>query len=342
MRLKILILLVVTFCAFAGSAQTPTESPQPPTDYRGPVSTSPGPITASKQISGGVLNGKAQSLAKPQYPPAARAIGASGPVTVQVLIDENGYVISAKAISGHPLLRIASEEAARRAVFSPTLLQGQPVKVSGVVTYNYVMPMTLARIGFVMSFAQESGSFGQYTLPESLAREMPASWNEERELIKSITYELPKLPETPAITPVAKINDSDKVGKISGDRYTAIGSPGAVSVANGKKLDQRSLETLQQASTRIADRFAQDERSAWNFALGRILGRIAAEPSSDGKLSTSLTAVESLAGTAPASVSPELVQMVRDLVAKGRQTITDGNGNESIVSEAERLSNKKF
>lgn len=91
-------------------------------------------------ISGGVLNGKAGSLPAPAYPPAAMAVRADGAVNVQVLIDEAGNVISAAAVSGHPLLRAAAEAAAREAKFAPTRLSGQEVKVSGVVTYNFVLP----------------------------------------------------------------------------------------------------------------------------------------------------------------------------------------------------------
>jgi protein TonB len=139
-------------------------NPLPP-DYKGPVNTSgtgsdsgrtggggdddeggaappPPPVKKEipKQISGGVLNGKAISLPKPPYPPAAKAVRASGSVSVQVLIDENGSVVSASAVSGHPLLRAAAVAAARGARFSPTKLSGQPVKVSGVITYNFVAP----------------------------------------------------------------------------------------------------------------------------------------------------------------------------------------------------------
>lgn len=88
-------------------------------------------------ISDGVVNGKATSLPKPPYPQTARAVGASGKVDVQVMIDEFGNVISAKAISGHPLLRDAAERAARSAKFSPTYLTKQPVKVSGLIVYNF-------------------------------------------------------------------------------------------------------------------------------------------------------------------------------------------------------------
>lgn len=91
-----------------------------------------------KIVSGGVLNGKATSLPKPAYPAAARAVRAGGSVSVQVVISETGSVVSASAVSGHPLLRAAAEGAARSARFSPTMLSGQPVKVSGVITYNFV------------------------------------------------------------------------------------------------------------------------------------------------------------------------------------------------------------
>jgi TonB family protein len=62
---------------------------------------------------------------------------ASGAVNVQVLIDEDGRVVSAQAISGHPLLRGAAESAARQARFQPTNLSGAPVKVSGTIVYNF-------------------------------------------------------------------------------------------------------------------------------------------------------------------------------------------------------------
>ncbi|MEJ7624737.1 MAG: energy transducer TonB [Pyrinomonadaceae bacterium] len=96
------------------------------------------PKPQPKTISQGVLNGKATSLPKPAYPAAARAVRAAGSVSVQVLINESGSVISATAVSGHPLLKAAAAAAARGARFSPTLLSGQPVKVSGVITYNFV------------------------------------------------------------------------------------------------------------------------------------------------------------------------------------------------------------
>lgn len=111
----------------------------PPLDSSGPPElVSPQPNTPRAPISGGVLNGKAISLPKPSYPPIAKAAKAEGTVVVQVTVDEDGNVISAHAVSGHPLLQAVAVAAARSAKFSPTKLSGQPVKVTGVLTYNFV------------------------------------------------------------------------------------------------------------------------------------------------------------------------------------------------------------
>jgi TonB family protein len=98
---------------------------------------SPAPVTKNLIKSLGAVTG--QMLNKPDlpYPPLARTSSIQGPVTVQVLIDEKGKVISARAISGHPLLRLAAEQAAYQARFSPSLLSNQPIKASGTITFNF-------------------------------------------------------------------------------------------------------------------------------------------------------------------------------------------------------------
>ena len=93
---------------------------------------------SEKAITGGVIKGKALHLAKPEYPRLARMAHAQGEVKVQVIIDEDGAVIKAAAVSGHPLLYAVSVAAARETKFTPTLWDGKPVKVTGVLTYNFV------------------------------------------------------------------------------------------------------------------------------------------------------------------------------------------------------------
>ena len=102
----------------------PTPTPRPPT---------------TETVSSRVLVSKAVSLPQPPYPQIAKQAGIQGPVNVQILIDESGKVISAHAVSGSAMLTRAAEDAARRARFTPTKLNDQPVKVQGVITYNFVL-----------------------------------------------------------------------------------------------------------------------------------------------------------------------------------------------------------
>jgi TonB family protein len=106
----------------------------PPLPVKKPVEK---PRNTVKNI--GVANSQALDLPQPLYPQLAKTAGIQGPVNVEIMIDEAGLVISARTVSGHPLLRQESERAAFRARFTPTLLSNQPVKAKGIITYNFVL-----------------------------------------------------------------------------------------------------------------------------------------------------------------------------------------------------------
>lgn len=104
--------------------------------------TTPPPLPTPmkpRHVSTGVLTSKIVSLPKPVYPTIAKQIKAQGPVNVQILVDETGKVISAHAVYGNATLIKAAEDAAMRARFTPTLLNEKPIKVQGVITYNFVL-----------------------------------------------------------------------------------------------------------------------------------------------------------------------------------------------------------
>src|SRR6267142_4658101 len=134
---------------------TDPQNPQPPNpvtgdgaganavahgDTKPETATGGNPAEKRRPISGGVLKGKAIVLPKPDYPVEAKNAGISGTVAVQVTVDEVGNVIEAKAVSGHPMLQQVSVNAALQARFSPTSLMGEPVKVTGVLVYNFARP----------------------------------------------------------------------------------------------------------------------------------------------------------------------------------------------------------
>lgn len=79
------------------------------------------------------------------YPPSAVTARIFGTVLVEVSIDESGNVSSARALSGHPLLKDAAVDAARGWTFKPTILQGNPVKVVGTLTFNFNLPDYIVR-----------------------------------------------------------------------------------------------------------------------------------------------------------------------------------------------------
>jgi protein TonB len=120
-----------------GPTVTEVEPPPPaaaPTPK--PTPTRPeGPI----RLPSTIISSKAIDKPAPPYPPLAKAANMQGTVAVQIVIDEGGHVLSAKATSGPPLLMQAAVQAAYRARFTPTLLGGQPVKVTGSITYNFVL-----------------------------------------------------------------------------------------------------------------------------------------------------------------------------------------------------------
>ena len=115
---------------------TDTDDAPPPPPKPTPT---PEPPKKNVTISGGVLNGKAVSKPAPAYPAIAKAARASGAVNVQITVDESGRVVSAVPVSGHPLLQQAAAQAVRGWRFTPTLLSGQPVKVTGVVIVNFTL-----------------------------------------------------------------------------------------------------------------------------------------------------------------------------------------------------------
>jgi TonB family protein len=132
LHLKTILALLIFSMCFASTVQGSRyqdSQPQPPKVIR---------------KSGGVLQGSAIRRVEPAYPPLAKAARIEGAVVVEVMVDEEGGVIRASAVSGHPLLKDASVAAARGWKFSPTKLEGRnsvkvPVKVIGTITFNYTL-----------------------------------------------------------------------------------------------------------------------------------------------------------------------------------------------------------
>ena len=119
--------------------------------------SSPQPV----RKSGGVLQASALRRVQPPYPPLAKAARLSGAVVVEVTVDQEGDVLSARAVSGHPLLKDCAMSAARGWKFKPTTLSGTPVKVIGTITFDFSIGGDSAGIDRAGAVTGQSGDSGR-------------------------------------------------------------------------------------------------------------------------------------------------------------------------------------
>jgi len=93
--------------------------------------------TEDRPVVEGTLRGKEITLTKAEYPAKAKSEGLSGTVTVAIRVNKQGRVVSARALTGHPPLKVAAVAAARQSKFSPENLDRQSFKNSGTITYTF-------------------------------------------------------------------------------------------------------------------------------------------------------------------------------------------------------------
>lgn len=288
----------------------------------------------SKTISGGVLNGKATSLPIPAYPPAARAVNAEGTIIVEVVIDEQGNVNSATAISGHPLLRAASVDAARGAKFTPTLLMGEPVKVTGVITYNFVGSVTNSLLGFEIAFAERS--LKPSALLKSLAKGFPEAWNDERVIIETLSFDETSDPASKATTGAVS---SPPEGRSRQQDAPVIRVYPPYFIG---KLTPTSVETLRNVRASILSKLVSDQKGEWLFRLGLALGILAAEIDDVNKLSHNLAELEQIVGSVPVSGSESSLIDLRKFVELCRMSDGTSEAKERILRLAQKLKNTRI
>lgn len=128
-----------------------------------------------KLISLGVVNGRALNLVVPEFPRSAVLINLRGTVQVEIVIDEDGYVMEAKVLRGHPLLRNICSEAAKNSKFTPYFLDEKPRKVTGIIAYIF-LPKNLnwLEIGYYSTETDKIKNF------------LPKDFTEEKSLIEKM------------------------------------------------------------------------------------------------------------------------------------------------------------
>jgi TonB family protein len=281
-----------------------------------------------KVINGGVVNSKATQLVKPAYPAAAKAVNASGAVNVQITIDENGDVSEAAAMSGHPLLRSAAVDAARASKFAPTLLSGQPVKVTGVVVYNFVAGMNLEQIGFALGEAAASSRFSDNYRLAQIESALPSDWTDSKAIAESLgnKQNWERKQQIKARIAAAQQNPEEL--------RKATGIQGVAVIGSQKEpVDvKESYDALVDSLTEsIKNHLSADESKKWFFMLGQQFGKIHAQIEDENKLRQNLAELRQFAATAPTSISSS------DLFAGVQKLATLADDGELDAADKARI-----
>jgi TonB family protein len=275
------------------------------------------PRTSIKQVSGGVLNGKAEILAKPAYPAAARAVNAEGAVSVQVLVDEEGTVVSADAVSGHPLLREAARAAALESKFKPTTISGQIVKVSGVIVYNFLAgkpeQMNWFKVGYDLQSVQHATTL-VFLNSNSIAKNFPADWTTENEQLQKLSEikqaESSKISQ-PMVTSEGKISET-KETRPDGTTVKTVITKQAVKFDFQPDSDQIAISQTLIASLR--GRLADNELNLWQFNAGSNLSQAMTQIPSFNERQRFTDSLRKQIEAAPREVSPEYLAELQKVV----------------------------
>lgn len=293
----------------------------------------------AKQINKGVLNGAAVNLAKPPYPPAALAVRASGAVNIQVTIDEEGTVVSAAAVSGHPLLRGACVAAAKQSKFSPTLLEGQPVRVTGIIVYNFIAPMSFYQIGYQLALAEKSALTEQFPAA-NISSNLPNEWKEEKDQTSQLgTYAFLQNNKKQTVSSQQSAPDTSKAlthsADLSAGNYRGVLTVGSLAPA-GAPFDAENFkpsEAIKKLHTNIENRLSGDPEKLWSFKFGSTLGSIAAEIESGEKTQANIAELNRIIADAPPNASKSVIDKAKEIVDFAQQGVFDGEKKAALIDK---------
>lgn len=108
-----------------------------PVENKPEVQPSAEAVKDSSPLQVGSLVEYATEKTNPAYPPAARMMRKTGTVRVEVLVDEQGKIAEVKNASGESLLQKAATDALKKWKFKPFTRDGQPVKATGFISFNF-------------------------------------------------------------------------------------------------------------------------------------------------------------------------------------------------------------
>lgn len=275
----------------------------------------------------GNINRKAVYLAKPVYPREAREAGAEGAVKVQITIDEEGNVTAATAISGHPLLRSSSEQAALKTKFRKVSINGEMPKTTGVLIYNFEIEKAgWVRIGYNLAVVQKAPTLIPFNVP-SVAKAFQPDWTDEKILLEKLgefrRAEIENLPNTKVEKPVLQRSTEKRP---DGTMQSSMSMQMRLPIPNPPTPER--IAVAQNLIVFLQSRLASDELSLWQFNLGVNLGKALELYRNPNERINAAVILRQFADNAPSNVPAETLAELQKLIAifeKGARTFETQN-----------------
>ncbi len=262
------------------------------------------------------------------YPAAAKAVRANGAVNVQVLIDENGDVVSASAVSGHPLLRQSAVTAAFSSKFTPTVISGQAVKVTGIIIYNFTAGDLAAdnyswfRTGFDLANVQNAPSL-LFLDTDSINSIFQIDWTTEKEQLQKLA-EIKKAESSNTSQPL--IGSGRRVSEEVEEKPDGTTVKKIIIERPINSDDQPTGEQIAVSQSLIASlqsRLGTDQLKLWQFNTGASLSRALSRLRFTNERQSVLDSFDQQIQNAPGNISPEYLydlKTMRMLLEKQKPT----------------------
>ncbi|MCA1624406.1 MAG: energy transducer TonB [Acidobacteria bacterium] len=277
----------------------------------------------------GVVNAKAIYLAKPVFPIEAREAGAEGTVRVEITIDEDGNVISANAVSGHPSLKISSEEAARKTKFRITRnVDGQAIKATGVLVYKFTIERaSWSKIGYDLALLEKTPTLKYFSFA-TIAKAFQPEWTNELELLEKIAQM--KRAEVERQANASEDNQPvfrrSIVKKPDGSVSSSMTGEIRLPIPNPPTPEQISVSQILIFS--LQSRLGNDELSLWQFNLGVNLSKALELYRNPNERSNAAQILRQFSQSAPQDASAEVLAELQKLIVifeKGKPTMNTHN-----------------
>jgi TonB family protein len=259
------------------------------------------------ETTGNIGGAKAILLPKPTYPVEAREAGAEGKVKVEITIDESGSVIAAKAVSGHPALYEAAQNAALKSKFSVPKVGGEGTKVSGFITYDFLIETpNWFKVGYDIAVIEKVPTLGFFQIPV-IKKVVQSDWQTEIDLLEQLheirNEEKKAFDNMPVERPVLTNNRT----------------PNSASQTMSMRLNippqnPQKISASQNLITALQARLAGDELSLWQLNLGVAFIKVQEISRNPSTRRSAAGILEPFVERAPANVPAECLEQLKNLI----------------------------